>query len=128
VTRREPLGSPNQGAVANRLAYPVRTRHSSARRKREPIVQNTARGNPGRLVTLQELAIYLNVSPTALYRLIKWGQLPGFKVGRQWRLELERVQDWLIDGYDERVSVEGKSAAKSNVPCASALTGRKENR
>jgi excisionase family DNA binding protein len=118
VIRREPLGSPDQGAMANRPAYPARTRHSRARRKREPLVQNTTPENPGKLVTLQELAIYLNVSPTVLYRLIKWRQLPSFKVGRQWRLELERVQDWLIDRYDEGVSLYGKAAAKSNGPAS----------
>ena len=102
VTSCERLGLPDQGAVAKEPGSSVRTRRSRAKRKRESLVQNTTPGNPGRLVTLQELAIYLNVPPTALYRRIKRSQLPSFKVGRQWRLDLEKVQDWLIDGYERK--------------------------
>ena len=78
----------------------MRTKHS--RPRCAPLINDTARAKLERLVTVKELAAYLNVSPTALYRLIRSKQLPSVKVGRQWRIELEKVQDWLIDGYEQR--------------------------
>jgi excisionase family DNA binding protein len=86
--------------VANGAGFPVRTKHS--RPRCTPPVHDTGAAEPARLVTVKELGTYLNVSPAALYRLIRAHQLPAVKVGRQWRIELEKVQDWLIDGYERR--------------------------
>jgi excisionase family DNA binding protein len=69
---------------------------------RLPLVQNTTLAKSARLITVKELATYLSVSPATVYRLVRSHQLPSVKVGRQWRLELESVQDWLIDGYEQR--------------------------
>ena len=75
----------------NRARFPVRKRPSRA----------TAAKSEG-LVTVEELGAYLSVPPSALHRLIESRQLPSIKVGRHWRMELERVQDWLIDSFERR--------------------------
>jgi len=45
--------------------------------------------------TLEELAAYLKVSETTAYALVRSGELPGRKVGREWRFLKARVIGWL---------------------------------
>ena len=40
------------------------------------------------LLTVEEAAAYLRVTPPTVYRLLRAGKLPGVKVGRQWRVRL----------------------------------------
>jgi excisionase family DNA binding protein len=43
------------------------------------------------IMTVMELADYLRVHPTTIYRLLKLGQLPAFKVGSEWRFTVESI-------------------------------------
>ena len=45
-------------------------------------------------ITLRELAEYLKCHTSTLYRLAKRGELPGFKVGRDWRFDLSAIAEW----------------------------------
>ena len=46
-----------------------------------------ATDTPGHeLLTTEEAAAYLRLHPRTISRLIKQGELPGVKVGRQWRV------------------------------------------
>lgn len=47
------------------------------------------------VLTLEELAAYLKVSETTAYALVRGGELPGRKVGREWRFLKARVVEWL---------------------------------
>lgn len=47
------------------------------------------------VLTLEELAAYLKVSETTAYALVRGGELPGRKVGREWRFLRARVVAWL---------------------------------
>ena len=38
------------------------------------------------LLTVEEAAAYLRVTPATVYRLLRAGKLPGVRVGRQWRV------------------------------------------
>lgn len=49
---------------------------------------------PTRLVTVKELSSYLRVHPSTIYRLLKRGELPGFKLGSDWRFSLEAIDRW----------------------------------
>jgi excisionase family DNA binding protein len=40
-----------------------------------------------RLLTVGEIADYLRVNPTTIYRRLKRQELPAFKVGGNWRLK-----------------------------------------
>jgi len=42
-------------------------------------------------MTLEEVARYLRLHRTTVYRLAGEGLIPGFKVGNQWRFAKERV-------------------------------------
>ena len=39
----------------------------------------------------------LKVNPTTVYRLVRQGQIPGFKVGDQWRFSHEMLDSWMQD-------------------------------
>jgi excisionase family DNA binding protein len=47
-----------------------------------------------RVLTLEEVASYLRVHPSTIYRLLKKKQLPAFKVGSDWRFNLESIDRW----------------------------------
>ena len=47
--------------------------------------------------TVKDLAHYLKVHPSTLYRLLKAGQLPAFKVGSDWRFNVEEIDRWRIE-------------------------------
>jgi excisionase family DNA binding protein len=47
-----------------------------------------------RVMTLDEVASYLRVHPSTIYRLLKKRQLPAFKVGSDWRFNLESIDRW----------------------------------
>ena len=49
------------------------------------------------VLTVNDLARYLKVHPGTIYRLLKAGKLPGFRVGSDWRLSKEEVERWLVE-------------------------------
>jgi excisionase family DNA binding protein len=49
-----------------------------------------------KLVTVKELSDYLRVHPSTIYRLLKRGELPAFKLGSDWRFNLEAIDRWRI--------------------------------
>ncbi|MBV8360999.1 MAG: helix-turn-helix domain-containing protein [Deltaproteobacteria bacterium] len=52
------------------------------------------------ILTLTEVARYLRVHPSTIHRLVKSSQLPGFRVGRDWRFNLEDIDRFRF-GVDE---------------------------
>ncbi len=47
------------------------------------------------LLTLEQVAEYLNVDRCTVYRLLARRQLPAFKVGNQWRFKKRMIETWL---------------------------------
>ena len=47
------------------------------------------------VLTIDELAEYLKISKSTLYKLAQEGALPAQKVGRHWRFHREAVDQWL---------------------------------
>jgi excisionase family DNA binding protein len=47
------------------------------------------------LLTLEQVAKYLNVNKYTVYRLLAQKRLPAFKVGNQWRFKGEMIEAWL---------------------------------
>jgi len=50
------------------------------------------------VLTIDELAAYLKIAKSTLYKLAQEGKLPGQKVGRHWRFHREAVDEWLKHG------------------------------
>ena len=47
------------------------------------------------MMTMDEVAEYLRVHRTTIYRLIKRHKIPAFRVGRNWRFNIGDVNRWL---------------------------------
>ena len=47
------------------------------------------------IMTIEELAVYLQLHPLTVRSLARAGELPTFKVGRQWRVKRDMLDDWL---------------------------------
>ena len=47
-----------------------------------------------KVITIGELSEYLRVHRSTLYRLLKKGQLPGFKIESDWRFNVETIDQW----------------------------------
>lgn len=58
------------------------------------------------VLTLEELAALLKISETTAYALVRTGELPGRKVGREWRFLRSRVLDWLAQAGQEETGME----------------------
>jgi excisionase family DNA binding protein len=54
-----------------------------------------------RFVTVSEVAQLMRVSKMTVYRLIKQGDLPAFRVGRGYRMREEDVHRYLDSRYTE---------------------------
>ncbi len=50
-----------------------------------------------RLMTVKQLATYLNVNERTVLKLVQEGALPGVKVGNQWRFRKTMIDTWLDD-------------------------------
>lgn len=48
-----------------------------------------------RWLTLDELAGYLKLSQSKLYRMAQDGQVPASKVARQWRFDRHEIDAWM---------------------------------
>jgi excisionase family DNA binding protein len=46
-------------------------------------------------LTTEEVLTYLKVTPRTIYRLIRSGELPALRVGRQWRFRRTDLDAWL---------------------------------
>ena len=53
--------------------------------------------SPLRVMTVKELSEYLRAHPTTIYKLLRRGELPGFRVGSDWRFHIEVVDRWCLE-------------------------------
>src|SRR5258708_37364391 len=50
-----------------------------------------------RLMTVRQLAEYLNLNERTVLKLVSEGELPGVKIGNQWRFRKAMLDAWLDD-------------------------------
>ena len=55
------------------------------------------------VLTLEEVASYLRVHPSTIYRLLRKRQLPAFKLGSDWRFNLESIDQWSAQAENRNV-------------------------
>jgi excisionase family DNA binding protein len=51
--------------------------------------------NSKTVLTIGEVAKMLRVHPTTVYRLLKRGDIPGFKIGGNWRVGVNALDRWM---------------------------------
>ena len=49
------------------------------------------------VLTIGEVAEMLRVHPTTVYRLLKRGDIPGFKIGGNWRVSVNALDRWISE-------------------------------
>jgi excisionase family DNA binding protein len=47
------------------------------------------------VLTLEEVAQFLRVHPSTIYRLLRKRSIPAFKMGSDWRFNQESVERWV---------------------------------
>ena len=60
------------------------------------------------ILNLDELRSYLRVSYDTAIQLIKTGQIPAKRIGREWRIVKQDVIDWVRNGSIRTNLKEGK--------------------
>jgi len=61
------------------------------------------------VLTLKEVALLLRIAERTAYMMVQRGDLPGFKVGGQWRFKRADIDTWM-EGQKlaERPGAEGR--------------------
>ncbi len=54
-------------------------------------------GSAVKVLTVNEVAEYLQVAPITIYRLLQQRRLPGFKVGHDWRFKVDAIDRWRFE-------------------------------
>ena len=68
----------------------------------EPMENAPGTKMPEKLLTLEQVAEYLNVDKFTVYRLLADKKLPAFKVGNQWRFKRKMIENWLMKNSNVR--------------------------
>jgi excisionase family DNA binding protein len=50
-----------------------------------------------KVLTIEELAAYLKISKSTLYKLVQNGEIPGQKVGKHWRFRRDIIDRWMAE-------------------------------
>jgi excisionase family DNA binding protein len=55
-------------------------------------------------LTVEEVSAYLKLAPVTVYRALVQRRLPGFKVGNQWRVRKDILDEWIEEksGWQRR--------------------------
>ena len=71
---------------------------------------------PRDTLTPEEAAAYLRLNAQTVYRLLRDGQLPGVKVGRQWRIRRAALEQYLDGGGPPRGDGQARPPAPPPAP------------
>jgi excisionase family DNA binding protein len=56
------------------------------------------------VMTLEEVAAYLRVHQSTVYRLLKAQSIPAFKLGSDWRFNQESIDKWIAQGEQKHAA------------------------
>jgi len=91
-------------------------------------------GEKDQILTAEEAAEYLRMALSTLYRYMRKGQVPCFKVGNQWRFKRSVLDEWMekmsmldiglrIGSADKEANVMEKQTKKGNINLDIGLGG-----
>ena len=64
------------------------------------------------IVTAKEIAQYLKLTESTIYKLASTGELPGFRIGKSWRFDMDEIL--------KRIKAEKESRAGQQIKGGSA--------
>ena len=59
---------------------------------------------PSDVMTIEQLADYLQIAKSTLYKLAQEGRIPAQKVGKHWRFHKDAIDVWLTTGAVQAAS------------------------
>lgn len=65
------------------------------------------------VMTVQEIASYLQMHRSTIYRLVNKHQIPAFKLGNEWRFNIESIDRWRIQSENTHGVTENQKAANT---------------
>lgn len=65
--------------------------------KRKVGVKEPLYTGPLKVMTVREVSAYLHVHSSTIYRLLRRHQIPAFRVGSDWRFNIEDVDRWRLE-------------------------------
>ncbi len=57
------------------------------------------------ILNIQELAVFLTIPRSTVYKLVRDGRIPGHKVGRHWRFSRGAILRWIEETSNSMASV-----------------------
>ena len=64
------------------------------------------------IMTGHEVAEYLKINPETVQRLAKRGDLPGFRLGSDWRFRRADIDRWVEGAYVRPVTIAARVPAR----------------
>lgn len=61
------------------------------------------------VMTVEEVALYLRIPQSSVYRLAQERRMPCQKVGRRWRFHRDAIDRWLGSSQDKASSISDSS-------------------
>lgn len=49
------------------------------------------------ILTFKELCTFLRAHPSTVYKLTRRGQIPGFRIGQEWRFRKDAIEQWMAE-------------------------------
>ena len=47
------------------------------------------------VLTVKDIAEYMDMHPMTIYKYVKDGKIPAFKIGSSWRIRKDSIQKWI---------------------------------
>lgn len=47
------------------------------------------------VMTIRDIAEYMDVHPMTIYKYVKQGKIPAFKIGASWRIRKDSIKKWM---------------------------------
>lgn len=69
------------------------------------------------VLDLEEAAKYLKLSKQTIYKFVRAGTLPAFRLGRSWRFHIEMLDKWVREQVETDTS-ERKTTSRNKKACS----------
>jgi excisionase family DNA binding protein len=54
------------------------------------------------VMTVKDVAEYLDVHPMTIYKYVQEGNIPAFKIGASWRIRRDSIKKWIQENEQKR--------------------------